>query len=276
MKLFFIKTINKFLIKTKNKDLLNGGMCFVNIDKFEVIAKCLNIIFPTDIKCIFCGEELSENKLFSVCDKCEKELPYIANHTCKKCGCQMYSMSKICNECKTSNHKFKSNYSVFYYDGIVAKRIKQLKFQNKKYLSKTFSNFIVAKFLQQNIDVDFVIPVPLSLERLRQRGYNQSQLLCQSFIDNNILDVKTNILSRVKNTKSQTHLTKSDRKLNIKDAFKVEDKQQIKGKNILLVDDIYTTGSTLNECAIVLLKNGAKSVFAITLANANNEEGRID
>jgi ComF family protein len=115
---------------------------------------------------------------------------------------------------------------------------------------------------------DLVLPVPLHIKRLRRRGFNQASLLAVSFFPEEKKKIKNTILFRKRETVPQTGLNGSLRRKNIKNAFFVEAPEQVKGKNIVLIDDVFTTGTTVNECAKVLVKAGAKQVDVLTLARA--------
>jgi ComF family protein len=117
-------------------------------------------------------------------------------------------------------------------------------------------------------EYSLLIPVPLHIKRLRERGFNQSLLLARKLGRKHRLPVNFSLLKRHKFTLTQTGLNKTEREKNIKGAFIVEDRQEISGKSIILIDDVYTTGGTINECAKVLLKAGAEKVAALTLARA--------
>ena len=142
-----------------------------------------------------------------------------------------------------------------------------MKFNKKPYIYKTFQYFF-EKNLEKLKKYDIMIVVPLSSKRKRLRGYNQSQLIAE--IISNILQIKiqNKILFKTKNILPQSTLNKEQRKNNIKDVFKVKNIEQIKNKKILLIDDIYTTGSTLNECSRTLVKNGIQkeNIGVLTLA----------
>jgi ComF family protein len=120
-------------------------------------------------------------------------------------------------------------------------------------------------------DIDFtdyslIIPVPLHIKRLRERGFNQSLILSRVLGGKKQIPVNFSLLKRHKFTLTQTGSNKKERKQNIKGAFEVSDKKKITGKNIILIDDVYTTGATINECAKTLIKAGARKVSALTLA----------
>ena len=145
-----------------------------------------------------------------------------------------------------------------------------MKFNKKPYIYKTFQYFFEKneKNLEKLKKYDIMIIVPLSSKRKRLRGYNQSQLIAE--IISNILQIKiqNKILFKTKNILPQSTLNKEQRKNNIKGAFKAKNIEKIKNKKILLIDDIYTTGSTLNECSRTLVKNGIKkeNIGVLTLA----------
>ena len=231
--------------------------------------KILNIFFPRDIKCLVCKEELSHNTLYSICDECMDSLPFIRGKICLRCGQPLGSEANYCLRCKNNKSEFKANRSVFVYRGAIRKLIKNLKYDNMKYLAKTFSNFICSEIMNYSVQFDMVVPVPLSDRRRKVRGYNQAYLLCASIKDKLHLNVREDVLIKVKHTPSQAYLSVEDRRKNLEDSFKVTDKSLVKGKTILVVDDIYTTGSTMNECAKTLRKAGAKEVYCVTLAHAD-------
>ncbi len=231
--------------------------------------KLLNILFPRDIKCLVCKEELSHNTLYSICDICMDELPFIRGKICLRCGQPLANESNYCLNCKNHKSEFKASRSVFLYRGAIRRMIKNLKYDNMKYLAKTFGNFIASEVMNYSVKFDVVIPVPLSERRKKIRGYNQAYLLCGALKDKLHLDVREEVLLKTKHTSSQAYLSVGERRKNLENSFKVSDKTLVKGKTILLVDDIYTTGSTLNECAKTLKKAGAKEVYCVTLAHAD-------
>jgi ComF family protein len=115
-------------------------------------------------------------------------------------------------------------------------------------------------------DYDLVVPVPLHRARYRERGFNQSEVLAEGVAESTGVSLATGALRRKKNTRDQTYLNALQRAENVKDAFAVKESDRIDGKTIILVDDVMTTGATLNECARTLLSAGAVDIFAATLA----------
>jgi ComF family protein len=157
--------------------------------------------------------------------------------------------------------------------------IHQFKYNEKTRLAGPLGRLLFAaytRYFSEN-SFDVIIPVPLHLSKLRSRGFNQALLLLaewpllfdKSGSSRTTIDSKGKIMKRKKKTDSQTGLGRKLRKKNIKGAFAVEKASSVKGKQVLVVDDVYTTGATSHECAYVLMKNGAVSVHILTLARAD-------
>ena len=191
------------------------------------------------------------------------------NSLCYNCRKQLQKEFKF-NQNYFKNKFFTEQYYFFKYQNIVRSLILEMKFNKKPYIYKTFRYFFEKneKNLEKLKKYDIMIIVPLSSKRKRLRGYNQSQLIAE--IISNILQIKiqNKILFKTKNILPQSTLNKEQRKNNIKGAFKAKNIEKIKNKKILLIDDIYTTGSTLNECSRTLVKNGIKkeNIGVLTLA----------
>jgi len=225
------------------------------------------ILFPKNIKCVICGDELDSDKKYCICDKCFDELPFIDGKTCMRCGCKITDMGKVCINCKQNAHKFTANYSVFEYVEPISTKVRQLKFSNRKYLAYTFANFIATKAIECGKKFDVVLPVPLAPKALKARGYNQSELLCSTLKELGY-NVKTDVLIKKVDTHTQVGLEREERVKNLEGVFKVANRKAVKGKVVLLVDDVITTGTTLDECADVLKSAGATKVYCITLCHA--------
>lgn len=230
----------------------------------------LDLFFPTNCKCMFCNCETPE---FGICDNCYSMLPIIKGKTCEKCGGENHGRGAVCIECKNREHDFDKNYCVFHYTGDVRDKIVNFKQGGKKYYGYSFSWLIERKYLEIDENIDIIIPVPINETRLKERGFNQSEVLCEELLLTGKVDL--NVLARVKDTPHQTGLNRENREKNLKGSFELLDKKKIKDKNILLVDDIYTTGSTLNECARLLKSKGANKVIGLCLARAVIDKSRI-
>ena len=148
--------------------------------------------------------------------------------------------------------------------------IREFKYGGKAYLGKALSRLLIDFIVEFELPVaylDCVIPVPLHKTRLREREFNQAQVLSQYIADEFNLTMLNDTLLRYRNTKTQTELALDRRIINVKDSFSVEKPEKISGKNILLIDDVLTTGVTSSEAARSLKESGANIVFVLTLAN---------
>ncbi len=232
----------------------------------------VDLLFPRQVKCVNCGDEVDR---FGICDKCVKLLTLIPSPTCEICGGENSGKGKVCIECKGRHFEFVKNYSLFSYIADVRSKIISFKQNSNKAIGEMFAYFIADRYdriiAEHNIDI--VIPVPISVDRLKSRKFNQSEVLCSQISERD--KVNNSILVRVKDTPHQTGLSRLNREENLKNSFKVMDKKIVKGKSILIVDDIYTTGATLNACARSLKDAGAKEIFALTLARAPIKRDKV-
>ncbi len=197
----------------------------------------------------------------------------------KTCGmCNKISKSYICNKCKLKLKKIlklnKINFNdkyfdsltyLFRYEGNIRTMILEYKFKDKSYLYKFFSEIIVNNCNLKN-KYDIILPVPIHKKRKLQRGYNQSELIAKDIAKNIDIEYSNSVLQKIKNTLPQSSLNKSQRINNVLGVYSIIKPQYINDKKIILMDDIYTTGSTVNECSKILKKNGAILVDVLTLA----------
>lgn len=206
----------------------------------------INLIYPPN--CMICGNKEEKN----ICKQCENML-------------DIYTLYKILN---VKNNYYNKFIYIFKYENFVRKLILDYKFNDKAYLYEIFVKFLlknekICRFFQS---YDIITAVPIHKKRKNQRGYNQSRLISRK-IANEFENLKyEDLLEKKINTKPQSTLTKLERKENIKNVYNAVKKEKIKNKNIIILDDIYTTGSTVKECAKVLKQNGAKNIIVITIA----------
>lgn len=198
------------------------------------------------------------------------------------CGfCNKICKEEICNKCRMKIKKYQINIvikppnryfneliSIFKYEGIIREKILQYKFNDKAYMRNTFAKIILKnkKVCGLLKKYDIIIPVPIHKSRKAQRGYNQTQLIASKIAECINIELCNNVLVKNKNTIAQSKLNRKKRIENIKGAFDILNLEKVQGKNVLLFDDIYTTGSTANECSRVLKTAGAKTVGILTIA----------
>jgi len=182
----------------------------------------------------------------------------------------------ICQQCIESPAHYGRARAAGVYDRTLMKLIHSLKYKGKIQLADPLGMLLFFAFIRfwEQDSVDMVIPVPLHLKRFRTRGFNQAFLLIRNWrsfaesmkMELPRLEIRTDIVTRCRWTDPQTTLDRRQRKKNIAKAFRVTGKTMLRGKKILLVDDVYTTGATVNECARQLIRSGARQVDVLTLA----------
>lgn len=216
-----------------------------------------------------------------LCKPCLGDVIPVSSPICTMCGAVFTSREgrdRVCGDCMAEPKRFGVARAAGVYDRSFRIIIHRLKFQGKTRLAAPLEKGLFRAMVRMwaPADIDVVIPMPLHEKRLRKRGFNQASLVVRNwrreadrfggFRDSFRVDSEVLIRSRM--TKPQTGLGKKQRMENIRNAFHVGDAERIGGKRILLVDDVYTTGATVNECARVLLKAGAERVDVLTLARA--------
>ncbi len=228
----------------------------------EIMSDIASVIYPNI--CIGCGSIMPFGSGM-MCDKCMAEFCDKHNDRCPVCGRIIYHRGK-CRGCNSEKLYFDRGHSLFEYKDSVRNAVLRCKYKNMKYIGRYFGE-LMADYAENNGmgGFDIVTAVPLHKNRLRQRGYNQSEIPAV-MVASRLGTPCAAVLERVVDTKPQNSLSREERLRNIRRAFAVKDKEAIKGKNILLIDDIYTTGATVNECAKVLKKNGAARVEFLTLS----------
>ena len=198
------------------------------------------------------------------CKNCQQETKEIKPPICDICG-QPAQLNRVCTRCKTSHPHCKAVRAWAEFNGPIRNTIHDLKYQKNIAFGAALAKPLVRLFHQYDWPVDLVTPVPFGKERQIQRGYNQAALLAQPLAHELQLPYNPNILRRVKETQSQVDLPFAERQNNVKDAF-LAIYQSIQGEEILIIDDVTTSGSTINACADVLMKAGTKAVFDLTVA----------
>lgn len=231
------------------------------------IKYVIDMIYPEKSKCLYCGS-LSEINAAGLCSSCMEMLPYITERLCLRCGRPMppVETGALCSMCRKGAVHFDSGCVVFHFTGIIQNVIYRLKYGGERDMALIIGKLMAERLEDTGWDIDMMIPVPLHVSRYKERGFNQSFLLASVMGRELEINVSQNILIRKRDTGSQTQLTGSYRVHNVKDAFSVKDCASLKGSSVLVVDDIMTTGATLNECSRELKKYGAGKVFCIAAA----------
>lgn len=223
------------------------------------------LCFPPS--CLACGLYLDNADLL-FCPVCLQKIRFIVPPFCLICGRPFAAGdSHLCGQCLKKNWHFRKARAVFLYDETVAKPILSFKFGGRKAGLPTFQRLKEQSYCCTDlVQPDLILPVPLHPKRLRSRGFNQALLLARRFFPEEGEKIVTGILQRRRDTPAQTGLDGAARRKNMRDAFDVNQVERVRGRAIILIDDVFTTGSTVNECARVLMAAGAARVDVLTLA----------
>lgn len=214
-------------------------------------------------RCMLCGADVFDNS--GLCGNCTSLMPQNNGKTCIKCGCSLPGEEQYCINCSHGNNYIDRAYSVYVYEGSVPRIIRSVKFSNRADYIYVLAQSLADKASQLYLDYDIVCSVPMTAKQHKVRGYNQSQLLSWYFCD--IMDKQySSALVKVRNTTPQEQLTRSQRRVNLAGAYRA-DKAEVEGKKILLIDDVITTGATMDSCAKALKKAGAVSVVGLSVAS---------
>jgi ComF family protein len=239
------------------------------------LNKLFDLIFHSN--CRVCKLPLDDNRKLCICSSCWLKIEIIREPLCKKCGIPLYAagVGRICGNCIKDKNYFSIARSIGVYDGTLREAIHLFKYKSKTLLGNYFAELIKDK-IDNDFDykhkllknIDYVLPVPLHKKKLKQREYNQSMILSRIVSEYTNIPILPDCLVRIKTTTPQSKLPRKKRFENIKGVFDVKKPENIHNKTLLLVDDIFTTGATINECSKVLLKYGAKETRVLTLSHA--------
>lgn len=212
-----------------------------------------------------------------------REINWITENTCSVCGKDLGvapDSSGICYECTDIDHSFTKGFSCTTYEGPVKEILSGLKYKGRAYYAKKIADIMTDRAFGfiDDYDLDMIIPVPMYRKKERTRGYNQSELLATMLSKKLGLLLCDDILVKKRSTSSMSSLNSSERRINLHNAFGIgyNDGKALTGKTVLLVDDVYTTGSTVDACAEVLNHNGASGVYVFTFTSGVNMRKRIN
>lgn len=230
-----LKNINRYL----NLDNITYNFKSIKT-KFILIAyrEILNIIYPIEEKCMVCDED---------------------------------GFIGICPSCKSRINKAKNEGSILsygFYGGILKSLILKFKYESNYNVGYLLANFLIEIIKESEIDIDIICYIPMIRKDERKRGFNQCKLIANE-IGYNLNIPVSNCIKKVKHTKEQKKLTKEERIKNLIGAFEVTSNEDIKNKRVLLIDDVMTTGATIDECTKILKKSGVKEIIVLTIAKSN-------
>lgn len=239
--------------------------------KIPDLQHLLDIIYPP--RCHICQDfiEGDINKHNWICLKCLHSFKRISSPYCSICRTPFASLSEDnhpCEDCLRHPPAYETLAAPYLYEGEILQAIHQLKYSGKTHLAQSLGSllYLFAREWLGEKKGFILIPIPLHPKRLRERGFNQSLLLAREVAGQHDLEVDFLSLRRKRYTEPQINLKFHERKKNVKNAFEVREKHNINGRSVILLDDVATTGSTMNECAQTLKRAGCKEVYGLVLA----------
>ena len=243
------------------------------MEKFkELFNKITEYIFPLTHTCNSCGREIFSGEYF--CKECEESIIYNDKIICNHCGRRTFNEENYCHSCAGRETYFERARSAYVYAPPISTMILRLKYENQKYLAKIFAKQLSFVYFKSFMCCDAVTFTPMTKQREEERGYNQAEVLADEFCKIVGLPIVKDVLIKTKETARQATISNAkERRENLKGSFKAVNKDKIKNKNILLIDDVMTTGATVEALCEVLIKAGAKSVTVLTVASVSKELG---
>lgn len=228
----------------------------------------LNLLFP--LKCEVCHKKLPLTAAKRICSSCWHNIQLITDRYCQRCGKPMLVETALCVDCYGNDSLYFGRIrSAGVYTGNLREAIHRFKYSGRSMLRNELGELLLSTYNRHFsfYAPDYILPIPLHRKQKRKREYNQTEILARHLSKNCHVPVYGDGLIRVKETKPQFELNKKERRENVRDAFALSRKRWVKNKRVLLIDDICTTGATLNECAKVLHKNAAAEVNGLVLAH---------
>jgi ComF family protein len=248
-----------------------------------VSSSLFSILFPSD--CRICGAPLTTIASLPVCEPCLAQITPLDGPLCRVCGEKLFSSivesenDSLCGMCRRVEPRFRRAAAYGAYEGALRDLIHLFKYKGIRPAGKLLGSLLNHAVTEMVLpDSLIVVPVPLWSGKRNVRGFNQAEAIARTFMSfqtSSGIQLDTSILVRTRETASQTGLTRHQRRANVRGAFAVLGSEKVKGRSILIVDDVMTTGTTAGECARVLRRAGAKEVFVATVARATKEVGSV-
>lgn len=225
----------------------------------------LALVYPP--RCPVCDEIVAFEDRGKVHPECRKKLFYITGAVCMKCG-QPVDNARVefCFDCGKKHHHYRQGKGVFLYKGDIKQTMYRFKYSNKREYAAFFAGIAAEQYTEwmQRIGAEVIVPVPMYRRKQKLRGYNQAEVFARELSRRTGIPYRMDLVSRTRDTKPQKNLNDTERKNNLKNAFHVS-QDIVKYRYILLVDDIYTTGSTVDAIAQAILQTGVIDIYSLSI-----------
>ncbi len=236
----------------------------ISYSLYRLFWNAVDLLYPP--VCGGCGEKGQR-----WCKLCADSVSLLSLRICEVCGLPLLKEGK-CNSCQAEHPAYQEMRSWAIFEGPVRKALHRMKYRQDLGLGDVLAVGMLAYVDTLKWDIDIVVPVPLGKKRFKERGYNQVSLIARPMALAKGWKYLPRSLQRQKETRSQVGLSVNERKENVHDAF-IANEREVAGKSVLVLDDVSTTGATLNSCAQALARSGARQVYALTIARALPRHG---
>ena len=229
----------------------------------DIRKKLVDLVYPP--RCPVCDDILQPGRTL-VCDICLKKVSFVTAPTCPKCGKPVEEQGELCFDCQNLEHVFDQGIGILLYDDVMRKSMHRFKDQGRIEYAGFYARCVwkAARIKLEKWNPQVIVPVPIHKMRRRERGYNQSEAIARELSKLSGLPVENGYVLRKHRTKAQKDLSPEERRLNLEHAFAPGPKK-IDRERILLLDDIYTTGSTMDGVGKILRQGGAREIYALSI-----------
>ena len=235
----------------------------LQINLNQLFRKALRLLYPD--RCPVCNRVLYDTR---ICPGCARKIKYVVQPYCFTCGKPLTdNRQEYCTDCRKKRHEYLQGKAVFCYQGAMPKILYRYKYGNRRDYTEFFAVEAVKLYGDwvKQCKIQEIIPIPLARKKKRLRGYNQAEVFARRLSELLVIPLNARILIRTRDTVPQKQLSARERKNNLKNAFKI-DQNVVKSKRVLLVDDIYTTGSTIDAAALALKQAGVREVYFLCIS----------
>ncbi len=234
----------------------------------------LGKLFPRSIYCVACGSLIDSTRKYSLCDNCIEKFIWVKGKTCSKCGKVLnenYQGDK-CKDCIEDSHYFDRGFTCSSYGLYERTLISKFKKDEKTYIGRVIGDILYDRIVIENLNVDVIISIPIHTNKKNERGFNQAEIMAKFLARKMEIPFMPKSIYRKKETIPMKKLDVWERRENMKNAFIIRNKYKgyLKDKNLLVIDDIYTTGATFDECSKIFKEIGVGKVYILTFAAGSN------